>query len=58
MIYHIVSNDKYLIDVISLPHLGAPGMLGCRPIVRSYEFEWDIVLRTEWNLKTAQCLKM
>ena len=40
MVYHIVSNDKYLIDVISVPHLGAPGMLGCRPIVRTYEFEW------------------
>lgn len=40
MVYHIVSNGKYLIDVLSVPHLGAPGMLGCRPIVHSYEFEW------------------
>lgn len=29
MVYHIVSNGKYLIDVLSVPHLGAPGMLGC-----------------------------
>lgn len=40
MVYHIVSGDKYLIDVLSVPHLGSPGMLCCRPIVRSYEFKW------------------
>lgn len=40
MVYHIESNDKYLIDVISVPHLGAPGMLGSRPIIRTYKFEW------------------
>lgn len=40
MVYHIVSNGKYMVDVITRATMGKPGFLGCRPIERTWEFKW------------------
>ena len=54
MVYHIESYVKYLIDVLSVPLLGAPWMLGCRPIVRSYEFEWGFSFKDRMEFEDCQ----
>lgn len=40
MIYHIKSGDKIMVDFITRATYGKPGMLGSRPIERTYEFKW------------------
>ena len=40
MVYHIKSGDKIMVELNSSPTMGKPGMLGCSPIERTYEFKW------------------
>ena len=57
--YHIVRNDgMYLVDVISRPVLGSPGLLGVRPIEHEYEFIWSFNAQERLLLDTMTLLDM